>query len=112
MTDQIIDQWEDSTPTVEQPNHRHILLTPASAIPPRRVRWLWKDRVAYGTLALLAGREGLGKSTLAYALGADITRGSRHQHRLAARRTLAQQMKGRQPLHPPGALPMGPASRR
>lgn len=55
---------------------RHVELTPASAIPPKRVRWIWKDRVAVGTLALLAGREGLGKSTLGYALAADITRGT------------------------------------
>lgn len=71
----VIDQWEDSTPTELEPRHRHILLTPASTIKPRRVRWLWKDRIAYGTLALLAGREGLGKSTLAYQIAADITRG-------------------------------------
>lgn len=57
-------------------NLRHLKLTPASAIKPRRVRWLWKDRIAYGTLALLAGREGLGKSTLGYALAADVTRGT------------------------------------
>jgi hypothetical protein len=54
---------------------RHILLTPASKIKPRRVRWLWDARIAIGTLALLAGREGLGKSILAYTLAAMITRG-------------------------------------
>jgi AAA domain len=51
------------------------VLTPASAIKPRRVRWLWTDRLALGTLALLAGREGLGKSILAYIIAAMITRG-------------------------------------
>lgn len=71
----IADEWENSIPTENEPRHRHLLLTPASTIKPRRVRWLWKDRIAYGTLALLAGREGLGKSTLAYQLAADITRG-------------------------------------
>jgi hypothetical protein len=55
---------------------RRVDLTPASAIPPKRVRWIWKDRLAMGTLGLLAGREGLGKSTLAYALAADVTRGT------------------------------------
>lgn len=60
----------------DNPNLRHIRLTPASAIKPRRVRWLWKDRIAYGTLSLLAGREGLGKSTLGYKLAADVTRGT------------------------------------
>jgi hypothetical protein len=59
----------------DAPQLRRIVLTPASAIPPRRVRWLWDGRIAYGTLALLAGREGLGKSTLAYDVAARISRG-------------------------------------
>jgi hypothetical protein len=54
---------------------RALHLTPASAIKPRPVRWLWDGRIAIGTLALLAGREGIGKSTLAYWLVAQITRG-------------------------------------
>jgi AAA domain len=56
-------------------DHRRIVLTRASDIKPRRVKWLWNDRIAIGTLALLAGREGLGKSILAYTLAALITRG-------------------------------------
>jgi hypothetical protein len=55
--------------------HRRISLTPASAIGVRPVRWLWADRIALGTLALLAGREGIGKSTVSYQLAADLTRG-------------------------------------
>jgi hypothetical protein len=39
------------------------------------VEWLWSGRIAVGTLALLAGREGLGKSTLAYWVAARVTRG-------------------------------------
>ena len=54
---------------------REIRITPASAIKPRRVWWLWDGRLAVGTLALLAGREGLGKSVLAYTIAAMITRG-------------------------------------
>ncbi|MBA2639915.1 MAG: AAA family ATPase [Nocardioidaceae bacterium] len=54
---------------------RELILTAASAIKPRRVRWSWADRIALGTLALLAGPEGLGKSTLAYWVAARITRG-------------------------------------
>lgn len=56
-------------------DHRRIVLTRASDIKPRRVEWLWDGRIAIGTLALLAGREGLGKSILAYTLAALITRG-------------------------------------
>jgi hypothetical protein len=54
---------------------RRLTLTPASAIKIRPVRWLWHDRIAVGTLALLAGREGIGKSILIYQLAADLTRG-------------------------------------
>lgn len=73
------DQSDPYAPPDEEPKVpkvRRVDLTPASAIQPRRVRWIWKDRVAMGTLALLAGREGLGKSTLAYAVAADVTRGT------------------------------------
>lgn len=60
----------------DEPQLRRLVLTPASTIKPRRVRWIWDKRIAYGTLALLAGREGLGKSTLAYHIAATITRGT------------------------------------
>lgn len=54
---------------------RRIRLTPASAYKIERVRWLWEGRIACGALSLLAGREGLGKSTAAYWIAARITRG-------------------------------------
>lgn len=50
-------------------------LTAASTITIRPVRWLWEGRIALGTLALVAGREGIGKSILVYTHAADITRG-------------------------------------
>lgn len=59
----------------DEPATRQLRLAPASSIRLRPVRWLWADRLALGTLALLAGREGLGKSTVAYWLAARITRG-------------------------------------
>lgn len=59
----------------DQPTLRRMVLTPASDIQPKRVKWLWEGRLALGTLGLLAGREGLGKSTLAYWLAARLTRG-------------------------------------
>ena len=55
--------------------YRTITLTAASTIRVRPVRWLWEGRLALGTLALLGGREGVGKSTSAYQLTADITAG-------------------------------------
>jgi hypothetical protein len=54
---------------------RSVILTSARKIKPRRVLWLWNGRIALGTLALLAGREGLGKSILGYTIAAMITRG-------------------------------------
>lgn len=72
-----IEDLEALAPAVADPHHgRKIILTPASDIKPRRTCWLWDGRLALGTLGLLAGRQGLGKSTLAYALAAQITRGT------------------------------------
>lgn len=54
---------------------RTVDLVPASSIKIRPVHWLWESRIALGTLCLVGGREGIGKSTLAYTLAADLTRG-------------------------------------
>ncbi len=58
------------------PAERRVRLTPASAIAPKPVHWLWDGRLAVGTLGLLAGREGIGKSTVGYSLASAITRGA------------------------------------
>jgi hypothetical protein len=55
---------------------RRLVLTPASEIRVRRTDWLWAGRIALGTLSLLAGPEGLGKSTLSYEITARITQGT------------------------------------
>lgn len=54
---------------------RKLILTPASRIQIRPVHWCWQDRLALGSFALLGGREGIGKSMLAYLLAADISTG-------------------------------------
>jgi hypothetical protein len=54
---------------------RKVVLTPAPT-EVRPVRWLWQDRLPLGALTLLAGREGIGKSTVAYTLAAQVTRGT------------------------------------
>lgn len=59
----------------EEPALRRVRLTSAADIGVKPVHWLWEGRVALGTLALLGGREGIGKSTVAYQLAGDITRG-------------------------------------
>jgi hypothetical protein len=57
-------------------NHmRTLKLTKANEIQIRPVKWLWRERLALGTLGLLGGREGIGKSILAYTLAADVTCG-------------------------------------
>lgn len=55
---------------------RTIRVTAASAVVPRRLRWLWDRRIVLGGLTLLAGREGLGKSTVAVDLAAHVTNGT------------------------------------
>lgn len=59
-----------------EPLGRRVRLTCAADIAPMRAKWLWQGRVALGTLSILAGREGVGKSTLAYWTAAQITRGT------------------------------------
>lgn len=54
---------------------RHLVVTRASDIPMKPVHWLWRKRIPMGELTLLAGREGIGKSTLELQLAAWITRG-------------------------------------
>lgn len=58
------------------PTYRAVKLTAADTIAMRPVLWLWRARVALGTFVLIGGREGIGKSTLAYTILADITRGT------------------------------------
>jgi hypothetical protein len=66
-------EWSRRSPAPV--SERDIVLTPASAIKPRPVHWLDEGRIPVGGLTLLAGREGIGKSTYAYTLAADVTRG-------------------------------------
>jgi hypothetical protein len=54
---------------------RRLRVTRASQVTMRRIRWLWNGRVVLGGLTLLAGREGLGKSTVSVDLAAQVTRG-------------------------------------
>jgi hypothetical protein len=64
-----------TAPPVAPSSARRLKRTPASAINLLRVHWLWEQRIVLGELSLLAGPEGLGKSTLAYWLASEVTRG-------------------------------------
>lgn len=57
------------------PQARIVRLTPASTITPVPVKWLWDERLALGTFALVGGREGIGKSLCMLTLAADLTQG-------------------------------------
>lgn len=58
---------------------RRLAVVSASEIPMRSSRWLWGAEGAHwlplGALTLLGGREGIGKSTWAYWIAAQVTRG-------------------------------------
>ena len=41
----------------------------------RPVEWLWQDRLAYGTLAMISGEPGSGKTWVALAIAAALSRG-------------------------------------
>ena len=49
----------------------------ASDIEPESVEWIWKDWLAKGKLAILAGQAGTGKTTICMNLAATISRGSK-----------------------------------
>jgi hypothetical protein len=63
-------------PNGDRPAGRQVMVTLASQIKPRPVRWLWPDRIPSGALTLLAGREGIGKSLVGVHLAAQLTRGT------------------------------------
>jgi hypothetical protein len=65
----------DLDEALTQPPARTVHLTQASTITIRAVLWFWLERLALGTLALIGGREGIGKSICAYTLAAMSTRG-------------------------------------
>ncbi|WP_321808075.1 AAA family ATPase [Burkholderia sp. BCC1993] len=54
-----------------------VLLTRASDIVQEAIRWLWPDWLPEGKLTLLAGSPGTGKTTLAIALAATVSRGGK-----------------------------------
>ncbi len=48
----------------------------ASTIQPRRQVWLWENRIPMGTASALAGRGGTGKTTYAFHMIAQVSRGT------------------------------------
>src|SRR6202000_2851883 len=46
-----------------------------AGLQPQPVEWLWRHRLAAGTLAMLSGEPGSGKTWVALAISAALTRG-------------------------------------
>ncbi|MFJ9370951.1 AAA family ATPase [Nocardia sp. NPDC101769] len=67
---------EDLVTVAEVRAPRRLAITRGSQVAVKRVRWVLADWIPAGALTLLAGREGLGKSTIAVSLCAQVTRGS------------------------------------
>ena len=65
----------DGQPIDDEPSG--VRLTRLADVKPETVRWLWPGRIPLGKLVTLDGDPGLGKSTLALALGATTTVGGR-----------------------------------
>jgi archaellum biogenesis ATPase FlaH len=52
-----------------------VVLTSLADIEPRACEWAWKDRIPLGSVTLVAGDPGLGKSTITMTLAADWSEG-------------------------------------
>lgn len=69
--------WTDpavADPSLRTPDTRQLRVTRGSNVTTKRIRWLVEDWIPRGSLTLLAGREGLGKSTIACWWAAWLTR--------------------------------------
>lgn len=65
----------DLFPDRSSVDQSHLPVVSASSIRRRVIRWLWRDRISIPTTVLLAGRGGVGKSTLAASIAAHVTGG-------------------------------------
>jgi hypothetical protein len=61
---------------IEYAAERGVVLRSAGSIKTKRAKWLLPLLIPMGSLTLLAGREGLGKSTLSIYWAAQVTRGT------------------------------------
>src|ERR1700761_6505868 len=57
------------------PPHRQADLLYFTDIDPSPVEWLWQDRLAAGSVAVLSGDPGAGKTWVALAIAAALSRG-------------------------------------
>jgi putative DNA primase/helicase len=63
-------------PLRRKPKGQHeLVLTRAADVKAERVHWLWPGRIARGSVTIIAGEPGLGKSLIAARLAATVSRG-------------------------------------
>jgi putative DNA primase/helicase len=66
---------ESSISRPSKPTRQKVILTSGLELNPRPVRWLWKDWLALGKMHILAGAPGQGKTTIALACAAIVSKG-------------------------------------
>jgi AAA domain len=71
---------EAQTKRIRRAAGNRMVLTPASAIKPKPVRWLWADRHPLRYLSLVVGKPDLGKSQFGVWESAQLTRGTLPGH--------------------------------
>lgn len=74
MTPSSDDPVPGGDPSAEPSELDGIHVVSLADVKPKEVSWLWPDRIPLGTLTLLDGDPGLGKSTLTLDLAARVTR--------------------------------------
>lgn len=66
----------DELASIRTPGGRRLAVVRGDEVKARRIDWVVPDWIPDSSLVLLAGREGLGKSTIACQIGAQITQGT------------------------------------
>src|SRR5690625_949209 len=70
----------DTEPEAEQRAARRAIATPASAIKTRAQQWFWRERIPTGTITAFAGRGGEGKSSFAFHIATEVSKGTLPGH--------------------------------
>jgi hypothetical protein len=66
-------KWDLSTPNITTEDASGLVTHTLENVKQRRVEWMWKNKIPYGSVTVLAGDAGLGKSTIACDLIAKVT---------------------------------------